>query len=623
MERAALALKQQTSAQPSGTSTADVEVEYVSAPREYEDVKLEDSEDGEPASRGGLGSTAGLGSRAGLGSDWSDTPGLGLGATAGLGMTPGPSETPGPGETPGLGSLTGLGFASAQDTQPADSNPYADFERIFSKFASAEEVTGAQNDEEEDGVAAEEVAQPKADERQEAGGQDSDDESGDEAEKASKRKRKMESRLKIAELKQACPQPEVVEVWDVTAQDPRLLVWLKAYRNTVPVPRHWSQKRKYLQGKRGIEKPPFQLPEFIEATGISQMRQAYQEKEEAKKLKNKQREKMQPKMGKLDIDYQVLHDAFFKYQTKPSLTALGELYYEGKEFEARITNAKPGVLSEELRKALGMAEGSPPPWLINMQRYGPPPSYPDLKIPGLNAPIPPGAEFGYHAGGWGKPPVDEAGNPVYGDVFGVAEEDQEDELVDKAQRWGDLESEDEEEEESEEEAESDEEADDESLADGLASVASGYSSLPSGIETPDTIDLRKAKAQGDKQLYTVLEQQAANVGTGTLMGSDHTYVIPGGGADGKERRPANFKRLEMLKQQMASDVEVAIDPEELEGLDDAAIKALYESRLAEQRATSAREDFSDLVAQKAAQQKRKAAERKEAGKAKKQKEFKF
>lgn len=56
-------------------------------------------------------------------------------------------------------------------------------------------------------------------------------------------------------------------------QDPTLLVELKATRNTVPVPRHWCQKRKFLQGKRGIEKPPWQLPEFIEATGISTMRQ--------------------------------------------------------------------------------------------------------------------------------------------------------------------------------------------------------------------------------------------------------------------------------------------------------------------------------------------------------------
>ena len=29
-------------------------------------------------------------------------------------------------------------------------------------------------------------------------------------------------------------------------------------------------------------------------------------------LKQKQREKMAPKMGKMDIDYQVLHDAFFR-----------------------------------------------------------------------------------------------------------------------------------------------------------------------------------------------------------------------------------------------------------------------------------------------------------------------
>ena len=54
---------------------------------------------------------------------------------------------------------------------------------------------------------------------------------------------------------------------------------------------------------------------------------------------------------------------------------------------------KPGDLSDELRTALGMPIGPnnqlvPPPWLIAMQRYGPPPSYPSLKIPGLNAPIP-------------------------------------------------------------------------------------------------------------------------------------------------------------------------------------------------------------------------------------------
>lgn len=35
--------------------------------------------------------------------------------------------------------------------------------------------------------------------------------------------------------------------------------------------------------------------------------QAYIEKEDSKKLKQKQRERMQPKMGKMDIDYQVFY----------------------------------------------------------------------------------------------------------------------------------------------------------------------------------------------------------------------------------------------------------------------------------------------------------------------------
>ena len=75
----------------------------------------------------------------------------------------------------------------------------------------------------------------------------------------------------------------------------------------------------------------------------------------------------------------------------------------------------------------------------------------------------------------------------------------------------------------------------ESLADGYASVASGFAStLPSGIETPSEIDLRKT-SEGPKQLYTVLEQQKASVGTGALMGSEHTYVIPGGAQQGKEK----------------------------------------------------------------------------------------
>ena len=35
----------------------------------------------------------------------------------------------------------------------------------------------------------------------------------------------------------------------MTASDPYLLIQLKSTRNTVPVPVHWSQKKRYLGGK--------------------------------------------------------------------------------------------------------------------------------------------------------------------------------------------------------------------------------------------------------------------------------------------------------------------------------------------------------------------------------------
>lgn len=89
------------------------------------------------------------------------------------------------------------------------------------------------------------------------------------------------------------------------------------------------------------------------------------------------------------------------------------------------------------------------------------PSYPNLKIPGLSAPIPEGCSFGYHAGGWGKPPVDENGKPLYGDVFGTQSSEFQtplpEEDVDKS-LWGEMEEESSSEEESEEEEEDEEDA---------------------------------------------------------------------------------------------------------------------------------------------------------------------
>ena len=93
-------------------------------------------------------------------------------------------------------------------------------------------------------------------------------------------------------------------------------------------------------------------------------------------------------MGKIDIDYNILHDAFFKHQKKPSLKPHGDMYFEGKENQIKTAHQKPGRLSAELIAALGIQPNAPPPWIMNMQRYGPPPAYPNLKIPGVNIPIP-------------------------------------------------------------------------------------------------------------------------------------------------------------------------------------------------------------------------------------------
>lgn len=465
---------------------------------------------------------------------------------------------------------------------------------------------------------------------------DDDEDNKEDKEKLSKRKLKKLTRLSVAELKQLVSRPDVVEMHDVTARDPKLLVQLKAYRNTVQVPRHWCFKRKYLQGKRGIEKPPFDLPAFIKKTGIMEMRESLQEREDAKTLKAKMRERVRPKMGKIDIDYQKLHDAFFKWQTKPRMTIHGDLYYEGKEFETRLKEKKPGDLSEELRIALGMPVGPnshkiPPPWLIAQQRYGPPPSYPNLKIPGLNAPIPEGTSFGYHAGGWGKPPVDENGKPLYGDVFGMNTLDLDngiDEADIERNQWGELESESEE--SSEEEEEDGEDLGNQQDETGLVTpveglvTPSGLTSVPAGMETPENIELRKKKIEAEMEdnetpvLYQVLPEKRTDRIGASMMGSTHVYDIGGGGAGANKQPPVRSTT------DREGIVELALDPSELD-LDNDAMAQRYEQQMREQQNHLQKEDLSDMLAEHVARQKskRKRQQTDPAKTTKKYKEFKF
>ena len=409
--------------------------------------------------------------------------------------------------------------------------------------------------------------------------------------KLSKKKRKEMNKLSVAELKAMVRKPEIVEWTDTSAPDPRLLIHIKAHRNVVPVPSHWSLKREYLSSKRGVEKAPFALPKFIQETGISEMRDAALDKQEQSTLKQKQRERVQPKMGKLDIDYQKLYEAFFRFQTKPELTRYGEIYYEGKEYETNLKHLRPGELSDELRDALNMAPGAPPPWLVNQQRYGPPPSYPALKLPGLNAPPPPGATWGYHPGGYGKPPVDEHNRPLYGgDIFGVLQPQQHAQQGEPIEKdlWGELQ----ESEESEPESEEDEEEDDEEEVDEDGMEADAHS--PSGMDSmvpsefvgaesvSGEFDVRKHHRGTDteesvhpRSAYQVIPEKQTNVQG--FFGGDRAYDLTGSsgkppvlGADDSNR-----------KRKKPGDVEVSVDLDAIQsndGISKESLQDMYETQ---------------------------------------------
>ncbi len=58
------------------------------------------------------------------------------------------------------------------------------------------------------------------------------------------------------------------------------------------------------------------------------------------------RERVRPKLGRIDIDYQKLHDAFFRWQTKPKLSILGDLYFEVHANFWKITAARTACQRE-------------------------------------------------------------------------------------------------------------------------------------------------------------------------------------------------------------------------------------------------------------------------------------
>merc|ERR1711933_311997 len=164
----------------------------------------------------------------------------------------------------------------------------------------------------------------------------------------------------------------------------------------------------------------------------------------------------------------------------------------------------------------------PPPWLINMQRYGPPPSYPGLKIPGINSPIPAGCRFGYGPEEWGKPPLDQEGNSLYVGVFTVqdkCEEESENESTEftKTFEWGKIEEIDEEEVNEVEEEEGTRDTDDTNSV-----FTCPYSQMPKGAVIPNTLNLRKDGISSETPISQILKKNDTDLIT-SIMNTDHIY----------------------------------------------------------------------------------------------------
>lgn len=227
-----------------------------------------------------------------------------------------------------------------------------------------------------------------------------------------------------------------------------------------------------------------------------------------------------------------------------------------------------------------------------MQRFGPSPSYPSMRIPGVNAPIPPGASWGFQPGQWGKPPMDDAGKPQFGgDLYGTSileEQQQQTHAGEPVERgiWGALraegESEDEEsdEEEDEEEDEEDEEGGDED-ASGFQTSVTTASAMPSEAGGTESIGgeftLRKQRRGFEteepgapRSAFTVLPEK--NISSTGFFGGEHAYDLDAA------RRDALGQAQRKRK---AGDVEISVDMDQLENsdkLDKDALKKEYESR---------------------------------------------
>ncbi|CUG88364.1 unnamed protein product [Bodo saltans] len=196
-----------------------------------------------------------------------------------------------------------------------------------------------------------------------------------------------------------------IEEHDGNGQDPHFTALMKSIRGSIAVPSHWHMLSEFLSKQADRDSTSI-VPVDIEATEIREIRAS----KDPKTFQNMNR-----------IAFVRCFSVGTPLATKMfsvRLTESGDVFEEGRWYPK--SDYQPTHLSKDLRDALGLkAPTSPAPWLYAMQHMKRlPPAFPFLKVAGVNAPIPEGAQWGGGEGMWGHAPRNDNGSPAFPGVMG-------------------------------------------------------------------------------------------------------------------------------------------------------------------------------------------------------------
>nr|BAS01671.1 splicing factor 3bA [Lotharella vacuolata] len=163
-----------------------------------------------------------------------------------------------------------------------------------------------------------------------------------------KKKIKIKMENKFILLKKIANRPDKIGIHDTRSKFCFSLVNIKDMQKSIDVPILWKTKKKFLIGNKGNENSNIFLKYYVNIN--SKIKKGFKNFKNILEL----------------IDKEVVFKTYLKF---------GEYFYEGKNLEKNLEKYRPGVLSENLREALGISTYSNPPWILNFKKFGLPPSY--------------------------------------------------------------------------------------------------------------------------------------------------------------------------------------------------------------------------------------------------------